>query len=315
MSRIPFSRISRFWGFKEKIRFERALNDRASVVSSGRFLYVLKRSAASVPAGSCRCDLLANLVGTGVPVSAPVYARNGKSEVRIGKYVYSVFSYIEGEKADSNISHATPELAVELGIFTGRLHKALEEIDDDQLERTNLLKSLTAALRYFSAGDLEMELESVEEFFTDFYKIYYRLPVQIIHGDYHPGNIIIHEGKVSGIVDFDCATREVKVLDLAYLVHSVFAEFLKMGSPSLFLYLLPYLLEGYSSENTLSSSERESFVYLLSAISIIQIHYFTAKELTEEARFAKNVFKWLYKNSSRIKEKAGLVLAGSEKVI
>jgi len=79
--------------------------------------------------------------------------------------------------------------------------------------------------------------------------------------------------------------------------------------------LLPYLLEGYSSENTLSSSERESFVYLLSAISIIQIHYFTAKELTEEARFAKNVFKWLYKNSSRIKEKAGLVLAGSEKVI
>ncbi|MDD3681530.1 MULTISPECIES: phosphotransferase enzyme family protein [unclassified Mesotoga] len=315
MPRIPFSRISRFWGFKEKIRFERALNDRASVVSSGRFLYVLKRRAAGIPAESCLSELLANLVGIGVPVSAPVYARSGKSEVRIGKYIYSLFTYIEGEKADSNVSHATPEMAVELGVFTGRLHKALKEIDDDQVERTNLLKSLTAALRYFSTGEFEMEFESVEDFFTDFYKIYYRLPVQIIHGDYHPGNIIIHEGKVSGIVDFDCATREVKVLDLAYLVHSVFAEFLKMGSPSLFLYLLPYLLDGYSSQNSLSSSERESFVYLLSAISIIQIHYFAAKDLTEEARFAKNVFKWLYKNSNRIKEKSGLILVGSEKVI
>jgi len=315
MPRIPFSRISRFWGLKEKIRFERALNGRASVVSSAGSLYVLKRRDAGIPAESCQSELLANLVGIGVPVSAPVSARNGKSEVKIGKYVYSLFSYIEGEKADSNVSHATPEMAVELGGFTGMLHKALKEIDDDQLERTNLLKSLTSALRYFSAGNFELDLESVEDFFSDFYKIYYRLPVQIIHGDYHPGNIIIHEGKVSGIVDFDCATREVKVLDLAYLVHSVFAEFLKMGSPSLFLYLLPYLLDGYSSQNSLSSIERESFVYLLSAISIIQIHYFAAKDLTEEARFAKNVFKWLYKNSSRIKEKSGLILVNSEKVI
>jgi Ser/Thr protein kinase RdoA (MazF antagonist) len=318
MSSIPFSRISRFWGLKRKIVLEKKTNARAFIVRSGSIFYVLKRRVASLPSRSCQTELLKYLVQSGLPVSAPIPSGSGEFEVKIGKYVYSLFPYIEGEKADSNISNATPEMAEELGIFTGRLHRVLKEAEGSFFERTNLLKSLTSAIRYFnSTGSFfsRSDMEMIEEFFTDFYKLYYKLPVQIIHGDYHPGNIIVHEGKVSGIIDFDCATREVKALDLAYLIHSVFAEFSRMGSPSLFLYLLPHLLEGYCLENTLSFNERESLGYLLAAISIIQIHYFSANGLSDEANFASTVFRWIYLNNHRIKEKSGLVLTRSEKAV
>jgi len=314
MPKIPYARISRFWGFKDKIKLVSGLNGRAYIVSSGRSLYVLKRRPIDVAGFAVQQVFLSSLFQNGINVSLPLENPDGLFEVKIGKFVYSLFTYIEGNKADLDISCATPEMAREIGLFTGRLHSALSRLNDNTIQRRNLFTTLSSSLRFLSCqGDRlsYLDRERIEEFFGEFFSLYYRLPVQAIHGDYHPGNIIVNSGRVSGVIDFEYSCREVKVLDLSYLISSVLTEFKRMGSPSLALYLIPHLLEGYCLKNTLTIEERESIVYLLGAVLLNQVHFFLARGCTEEAAFAESILEWVVDNRERINDKAGLTYTHS----
>ena len=314
MPKIPYARISRFWGFKDKIKLVSGLNGRAYIVSSGRSLYILKRRPADVACFTMQQDFLSSLFHNGINVSLPVKNPAGLLEVRIGGFVYSLFTYIEGKKADMDISCATPEMAREIGLFTGRLHSALATLNDNAIQRRNLFMTLSTSLRFLTCqrGHLPyLDCERIEEFFGEFFSLYYRLPVQAIHGDYHPGNIIVNSGRVSGVIDFEYSCREVKVFDLSYLISSVLTEFKKMGSPSLALYLIPHLLEGYCLNNTLTTEERESIVYLLGAVLLNQVHFFLVRGYPEEAAFAESILEWVVDNRERINDKVGLTCSHS----
>jgi Ser/Thr protein kinase RdoA (MazF antagonist) len=43
---------------------------------------------------------------------------------------------------------------------------------------------------------------------------YWSLPCQVIHGDFHPGNVLILEDD-AGLFDLDCASRQPRARDLA----------------------------------------------------------------------------------------------------
>ena len=53
----------------------------------------------------------------------------------------------------------------------------------------------------------------------------------ICHRDFAPWNIIIHEGKVSGVIDFDEAEAGLRIDDFAYFIWT----FLELGDPAISL--------------------------------------------------------------------------------
>jgi Ser/Thr protein kinase RdoA (MazF antagonist) len=42
-----------------------------------------------------------------------------------------------------------------------------------------------------------------------------RLPAAVVHGDWHPGNLIFQRGEVAAVIDFDSARVEPRVTELA----------------------------------------------------------------------------------------------------
>ena len=45
-------------------------------------------------------------------------------------------------------------------------------------------------------------------------QIYKELPVQIIHGDFHADHVLLSQGRVTGIIDFEFATPDLRVMDV-----------------------------------------------------------------------------------------------------
>ena len=54
--------------------------------------------------------------------------------------------------------------------------------------------------------------------------IYASLPMQLIHGDFGFGNVLVRAGRVRGIVDFEYAGRDVRAMELAAGLSSVIAR-------------------------------------------------------------------------------------------
>ena len=315
MSRIPFARISRSWGLRKKLRLVEDTNNRAFIVRSDVGLYVLKRDYSKEKTAEELRRLSSFLLDRGFNVPVAIFTPDGRPDVKIGKHMYSLFSYLEGEKADKSLSNANPEMAFEFGSFTGKFHLCLETASAVTLPRSNLLRTLSSSVRVLFSKAKSMscfDRDTLESFFSDFYSIYYCLPVQIVHGDFHPGNIIIKEGRVSGVIDFEYAAREVKVLDIAYLVASVLTEFHRMGAPSLALYLIPYFLDGYCQSNTLSVEERKSIVYILASILLNQLYVFTVDGKRDEAVFVESILKWVIDSKARIMERTVLTYLQSK---
>jgi homoserine kinase type II len=48
---------------------------------------------------------------------------------------------------------------------------------------------------------------------------YAMMPHVVIHGDYHPGNLKFHDGKVVGVFDFDWAKIDTRCFDVALAVN------------------------------------------------------------------------------------------------
>ncbi len=54
--------------------------------------------------------------------------------------------------------------------------------------------------------------------------IYRSLPMQLIHGDFAFGNVLIRTGRVRGVLDFEYAGRNVRALELGGMLRNVLAK-------------------------------------------------------------------------------------------
>jgi hydroxylysine kinase len=89
---------------------------------------------------------------------------------------------------------------------------------------------------------------------------YEAMPGQVVHGDFHPGNVIVDErGEVSGILDFDDCLYAPRVLDLAIAV-SYFAPREGDAEPA----VAPFI-EGWNRLLPLTPRERSLLPMLVGA--------------------------------------------------
>lgn len=78
--------------------------------------------------------------------------------------------------------------------------------------------------------------------------IYASLPMQLIHGDFGSGNVLVRAGRVRGIVDFEYAGRDVRAMELAAGLSSVIVRPMEDG-------LWRPLLRGYLETLRLDPTE------------------------------------------------------------
>jgi len=201
------------------------------VTSTGA--YLLKRRAAPPP-GAARTDWLhrvalshqvvLHLAARGLPVPSLVGTRDEhNSMLQSGEHVYEIYRFVRGLPYDY-----TPDAARTAGELLGRCHAALRELRADwppprrsfhahpHLARVlgelpvtlgdPALHEHTAALadRYIRASDAAAA--SGVAGLTD----------QLIHGDWHPGNLLWHAPtRIAAILDFDSVSLSPAMTDAA----------------------------------------------------------------------------------------------------
>jgi hydroxylysine kinase len=153
-------------------------------------------------------EALAHVASAGLAVQAPL--GQVTHEGRIGR----LLTWLPG----TPVSETTEIDALELGAALGRLNHALVDFDHPAARRV-LAWDVAQAERsrhLLEAFPSAEAAEALRRFGTRVAPVLSDLPRQVVHNDFHPGNVLVDAaGTVTGILDFGDIVHTVRVADLA----------------------------------------------------------------------------------------------------
>lgn len=176
--------------------------------------------------------LVAHLRERGVPVPGLVGTRDEhNSLLQLEGRVYEVFEYVEADRFDRSL-----EQTDHAGYTLAKYHEAVADFKSewtppigsyhDAVQIRNGLNAIpTTTSGHDSVIGHESELLHVTQRLHEQYDVaaeyvnrhgFPEWPGTIIHGDWHPGNMLFRHGKVCAVLDFDAARHQPLVVDVAY---------------------------------------------------------------------------------------------------
>jgi homoserine kinase type II len=257
-------------------RIERGYVDENWIVETEQGRYFVKRRhprrRQSEQIIQAQHDLIAHLRRSGFPAPNLILTSTGQSFLALGGEVYEVEEVIEGDLFD----HDRPEHLAAAAQMLGQYHRAVEGFRSQSLAQHGPLyssQSARAALARIGQawqagvdpdlGSLAQELEVQAGGLAERFGAHGPLPHLVIHGDYYAGNLLFEGDRVAGVVDYDKASWQPRVAELAealiyfasprpgYLRHLVYPGVLQWEPFELFL-------QGYARTITLEDAEMET---------------------------------------------------------
>jgi len=164
------------------------------------------------------------------PVPGLLLTRSHRQPMlQMNRRVYEVFHFI-----DATRPNATTAEAEEAGRVLGKLHRLLIPFRPGVALTTgsyhaapSIKPALSRIPGLVAAADRTAETARINDrcaFLAEAYLDASRridamglatLPPHVIHGDWHPGNLLFREGRVVAVLDFDSARMEPHILDVA----------------------------------------------------------------------------------------------------
>ena len=259
---------------------------------------------------------LPHLIGTRKDNNSMLQWRSG---------VYELFEYIPGQGYPQTL-----ESTFDSGRVLGLYHKLLENFQSEWTPPSgsfhisasveNGLKALPANI----PGGTELHIAQTINFLLDSYRHAGRSaeklgmeswPKQIVHADWHPGNMLFRENHVVAVIDYDSARLLPRVIDIANgaLQFSIIggdedvAKWPDFADESRF----KRFLRGYDEVMLLSQAELKAVPWLmveaLIAEAVFPIATTGSFGRMEGLRFLQMVHRkvqWLQKNAQRLVELA-----------
>jgi homoserine kinase type II len=239
----------------------------AAVTARGGFF--LKGYRYADPAPIDREHTLIRFVADqGLPAVSPLADPAGRTFLRVGGRLWAVFPLIQDRQLNPGELSA-PEAAA-LGGVLGRLHLALNQVPPALADRfpSKLQWNRPAALRLMTELEVEIRRRPAHDPFDQHTaasfayrralfargvppsEAFASLPMQLLHGDFHSGNVFFGRQQVTGIVDWELAGpgprawEVIRALDLALPLHEDF----QTGGERIRAFLSAYAAEAPLSE-------------------------------------------------------------------
>ncbi len=200
--------------------------------SRGEFLLKRRAPGRDDPVKVAFCHFLQNhLARKGFPLPHLIATRRHKnSMVRYHDWTYELFEYIDGEPYDQSIPKTE-----DAGSALGLCHKFLAEYESDYAppvsgyhDSESVRQALNHVPTQLQAHDSvvgrEAELLGTTQWLFEAYEEAIRhvegaglrdWPEQVVHGDWHPGNMLFRDEHVVAVIDYDSARVLPWVTDLA----------------------------------------------------------------------------------------------------
>jgi homoserine kinase type II len=195
------------------------------LVKSDRGLLILKRLAPGRddPVRTTFAhEVQRILASAGYPLPRLIPARSGETLLRVDQHAYEMFECLSGQPYDHS-----PEATFEAGAVLARFHQILDSRPpgvDAPRGSYHRVAAVPVNLAFIPHRLGDDTLQGVTEFLREAYVRaadradaagLTQWPLQIIHGDWHPGNLLFRGGKVAGVIDYDTARLQPRVVDIA----------------------------------------------------------------------------------------------------
>lgn len=168
--------------------------------------------------------LMARLRQASFPAPAIVPTIGGETFLVLDGEFYEVHGYIEGTPYD----HDRPEHLQEAAVTLGHYHTCVEGFapqvlcDLGELYSPTILSTTLAALTTAWGLDRDPDMAQVARQ-LDAHAVHLAanfaghgtLPYLVIHGDYYAGNLLFNGDRIVGVVDYDKARWQPRVVELA----------------------------------------------------------------------------------------------------
>jgi homoserine kinase type II len=161
---------------------------------------------------------------SGFPAPALLSTKSGATLLVLDNEYFEIQEYIEGSPyQDTNEAHFQAA-AVTLGLyhacvcgFTPYPHCDLGALYSPSIVQDNLtsLADLWELEHNLALKPVIQQLESHAAYLAAHFSEHPELPCLVIHGDYHGGNLLFRGNRVVGVVDYDKACWQPRVVELA----------------------------------------------------------------------------------------------------
>jgi len=201
-------------------------------IATDRGEFLLKRRAPGrddVARVTLAHELQVQLAEAGYPVAPLISTRKGESRVELDGRIYELFRYI-----DSTGFPKTAAAAGSAGAVLARLHALTarrREAVEIRAGTFHAARTIESAFHQLPAAvatvEGEAEAESLARTCRLLRKGYLEAarrveacgwanwPRQLLHGDWHPGNVLFRGDEVTAVLDFDSARLEPRAADIS----------------------------------------------------------------------------------------------------
>ena len=252
------------------------LSENAFLVD-GRFVLKCSRSPGGVQA---QAKLQRTLHTHGL-AAAVLPTHTGADFARVGEWDCLLMERMAGEPVNAAQLLAKPEGAAALGEGLAQLHSALRECDPLLCSEEKIMDTLQYWAVPLLRQNADVDQLWLEEWLSHAQESFVQLPVQIIHRDPNPDNVLMAQGKVTGFLDFELSRIAPRIFDLAYAATGILSvAFAEAGQDAGegFAALARAIWRGYHAASPLTAAEQRALPDIVIAIQLICIAAFTGSD-------------------------------------
>lgn len=270
-------------------------NDHAYYVGEN---YVLKftRNLGSVKAHIALTEALEK---AGLRASKVLYTPDGAPYMQDGDVYFYLTRRIRGKQLNAMDAY-DKMTACYIGEIIGQLHKAFLGVDA-VVSKENFIDTVIG---------WAVKSEKVKECFGEAYLNEYvqklsgvkdLLPVQCIHRDPNPGNIILSDDGW-GMIDFELSQQNIRIMDPVYASTAVLSETFDTDKREEWFSVYQHIVQGYDSVAKMTEEEKAAAPLVVLGNQMICLAFFSGSEQYREiCETNVKMTKWLIENKEIMK--------------
>lgn len=255
--------------------------------------YVIKFSANY---GSIKnsISITNSLAKSNLPVAEIIKTIEGSDCLQNGELYFVVTKRIKGSQLKCEYIFKNTDIAYQIGSNIAKLHNSLKTFDESNYKQAGILSDVKSAL-----PKVQNSVNLNDDFLKNFSIVYDKLPMQIIHRDINPSNMIFDDGEFKGFIDFDLIEVNIRIFDICYCATAILSECFNNSDidKSKWLEIFDNLVNGYERIMPLSEYEKQALPYVIYSIQIICIAYFSQFDKFDNlTKINIDMLKWIINN-------------------
>ena len=247
------------------------------------------------------------LLRAGLPAAHTVPTAQGERIIELDGLYFRLTSRLRGTFVPAKDLYDHPSCPQAIGAALARLHNALRPLQTlPELNRPNLLKSTLEWSLPKTAAAMHLSSSLTDRFSARFAHLFPYLPVTPIHRNPTPDAFLFDGTTFTGYAGFEMTEVNIRLFDVCYAATAILSETLGRVPdhvtdrwPS----LLSKIIEGYDSVSPLTDAEHEAVPYVVCAIQMVCVAYFSGPEKFRQLaetniQMTEKIIEWMMREPS-----------------